>query len=108
MLGAKLRALYQRRKGRDLFDVAIALRNPDVDPQRVVETFLGYMEKEQGRITRALYERNLAAKVAMAQSTADIGPMLAAGYEWDVERAIEEVSARLITLLPREPWKWDP
>jgi predicted nucleotidyltransferase component of viral defense system len=33
LLGTKLRALYQRRKGRDLFDLAIALKNPGVDPR---------------------------------------------------------------------------
>jgi predicted nucleotidyltransferase component of viral defense system len=63
LLGTKLKALYQRRKGRDLFDLAIALKNPRVDPRRIVEAFLGYMEKEEGRITRALFERNLAAKL---------------------------------------------
>jgi predicted nucleotidyltransferase component of viral defense system len=30
LLGTKLRALYQRRKGRDLFDLALALKNHDV------------------------------------------------------------------------------
>jgi predicted nucleotidyltransferase component of viral defense system len=107
LLGTKLRALYQRRKGRDLFDLAIALKNPGVDPARVVEAFLGYMEKEEGRISRALFERNLAAKVTMRQFAADIGPMLAPGYEWEMERAMGEVSSRLIARLPGEPWKRD-
>jgi predicted nucleotidyltransferase component of viral defense system len=31
LLGTKLRALYQRRKGRDLFDLAVALENPAVE-----------------------------------------------------------------------------
>ncbi len=35
-LGTKLRALYQRRKGRDLFDLAHALSLGGVDPERVV------------------------------------------------------------------------
>lgn len=107
LLGTKLRALYQRRKGRDLFDLAIALKNPSVDPRRIVEAFLGYMDKEEGRITRALFERNLAGKMTMPQFAADIGPMLEPGYEWDMARAMDEVSSRLITLLPGEPWKRD-
>jgi len=28
LLGTKLRALYQRKKGRDLFDLALALEDP--------------------------------------------------------------------------------
>lgn len=105
LLGTKLRALYQRRKGRDLFDLAVALRNPGVDPRRIVGAFLGYMKREEGRITRALFERNLAAKATMPQFAADIGPMLAPGYEWNMESAMEEVSSGLIVLLPGESRK---
>ena len=32
LLGTKLRALYQRKKGRDLFDLAIALDSQEADP----------------------------------------------------------------------------
>jgi predicted nucleotidyltransferase component of viral defense system len=38
LLGTKLRALYQRKKGRDLFDLATALAQGGVDPVRIVET----------------------------------------------------------------------
>ena len=38
LLGTKLRALYQRKKGRDLFDLAVALEHDGVDPRRIVET----------------------------------------------------------------------
>ncbi len=107
LLGTKLRALYQRRKGRDLFDLAIALKTPGVNPARIVEAFLGYMEKEDALITRALFERNLAAKLTIPQFAADIGPMLAPGYEWDMDKAMDEVSSGLIALLPGEPWKRD-
>jgi hypothetical protein len=37
--------------------------------------------------------------------TADIGSLLAQGYEWDVEPAEPVVSSRLIKLLPGDPWK---
>jgi len=39
LLGTKPRALYQRKKGRDLFDLAVALAQDVVDPDRVVEAF---------------------------------------------------------------------
>src|SRR4029079_6373290 len=44
LLGTKLRALYQRKAGRDLFDLAIGLTSDKVNPERIVETFLRYME----------------------------------------------------------------
>lgn len=43
LLGTKLRALYQRRKGRDLFDLAYALAHADVSPDRIVTSFKSYM-----------------------------------------------------------------
>lgn len=54
LLGTKLRALYQRRKGRDLFDLAIALQRGGVDAERVVAAFLQYMERGGHEISRAL------------------------------------------------------
>jgi len=105
LIGTKLRALYQRRKGRDLFDLTVALAQPDLDPLRVVEAFTGYIAQEEGRITRAQFERNLAAKLQMPLFTADIGPLLAPGYRWDIQDAARIVSSRLIELLPGEPWK---
>jgi hypothetical protein len=52
-----------------------------------------------------MFERNLAAKLRMPEFAADIGPLLAPGYDWNMEEAARIVSARLITLLPGEPWK---
>ena len=58
----------------------MALKQPAFDPDRAVEAFLHYRAREEGHITRALFERNLAAKLKMPLFAADIGPLLAAGY----------------------------
>lgn len=55
-------------------------------------------------ITRALFEENIQAKLRDRQFTADIGPMLADGYSWDIKRDADSVSD-LITRLPGAPWK---
>ena len=39
LLATKLRALYQRRKGRDLFDLWIGLDRKQIDPVKVVQAF---------------------------------------------------------------------
>ena len=44
LLGTKLRALYQRKKGRDLFDLYIALQRRDVDVDKVFQCYKKYME----------------------------------------------------------------
>ena len=40
LLGTKMRALYQRKAGRDLFDLARALESPAVDPARIAQPSL--------------------------------------------------------------------
>lgn len=44
LLGTKLRALYQRKKGRDLFDLHCALMKCEVDANKVMECYHKYME----------------------------------------------------------------
>jgi predicted nucleotidyltransferase component of viral defense system len=44
LLGTKLRALYQRKKGRDLFDLQVALTNRPADVDKVMECYNRYME----------------------------------------------------------------
>ena len=61
LLGTKMRALYQRKKGRDLFDLAIALEKAAVNPDRAVTAFLEYMTRDGHRVTRAQFEKNLEA-----------------------------------------------
>lgn len=99
LLGTKLRALYQRKQGRDLFDLAIALKSPGVTPQRVVEAFSRYLENEGTKITRTEFEQNLALKLRDPAFMADIGPLLAPGHQWEPEAEALEVSSRLIELL---------
>ena len=44
LLGTKLRALYQRRKGRDLFDLYWALTNHEVNTEKVIQCYKAYMD----------------------------------------------------------------
>lgn len=105
LLGTKLRALYQRKKGRDLFDLAVALENQTVNPTRIIEAFLKYMEEGGHKVSRAQFEQNMAQKLQDPQFTADIGPLLAPGFSWDFDSAFQAVSENLIQRLPGDPWK---
>lgn len=53
LLGTKLRALYQRKKGRDLFDLAIALNHDESNPAMIVEAFQAYMDQGGFVVTRS-------------------------------------------------------
>ena len=99
LLATKLRALYQRRKGRDLFDLAIALERGDIDPERVIEAFSKYMEHGGHHVTRAQFEQNLESKLQNRQFNSDIGPLLATGFKWDSKEAAENILFHLIRRL---------
>lgn len=105
LLGTKLRALHQRKKGRDLLDLHLALEGGKADPARIVETFLRYMSEENNHITRAMFEKTFAAKLDDPVFGDDIGPLLAPGYTWDLDVAAANVRGRLIEILPGKPWK---
>jgi predicted nucleotidyltransferase component of viral defense system len=99
LLATKLRALYQRRKGRDLFDLAVAL-DAGIDPGAIVDIFGVYARAGQLRITRAVFEENLVAKARQTPFTDDIPRLLPAGVAFDASEAIERVRRGLIALLP--------
>lgn len=107
LLGTKLRALYQRKKGRDLFDLWYALTHIDPTPdlQRIVDTFLQYMEHGEFQISRAQFEQNLFEKRENPQFVGDIEPLLTGDSVWGFEEALELVMVELISLLPGTPWQ---
>jgi len=105
LLATKLRALYQRCKGRDLFDLAMGLADERSDASRIVTAFRECMGREGAAVTRAMFERNLAGKVGDAQFNADMSALVRPGFEWRPEKAARSVSEGLIPLLPGEPWK---
>lgn len=98
LLATKLRALFQRRKGRDLFDLWTALGTAG-DPRRIVEAFRVYMKAEGSSVSRATFGKNLAAKVESRAFNEDLRPLLAAAVDYDPAEAARVVSARLLALL---------
>src|SRR5690606_38820920 len=52
LLATKLRALYQRKKGRDLFDLYYALNNAQVDVENLIHGFRHYMKEEGNEVTQ--------------------------------------------------------
>jgi predicted nucleotidyltransferase component of viral defense system len=105
LLATKLRALYQRRRGRDLFDLWDAVTNGTVEPARVIEGFLTYLKNEGVQVSRAQFERNLAAKVRDAAFLNEVRPMLAASLEYDPMAAVELIRTEFIARLPGEAWR---
>jgi predicted nucleotidyltransferase component of viral defense system len=100
LLGTKLRALYQRKKGRDLFDLWMALARDDVDPAAIRRCFAAYVERQGLAVSRRELEQNLNEKLADAAFREDIGRLLRPDLAYDVDEAAQVVRTRLIDGLP--------
>jgi predicted nucleotidyltransferase component of viral defense system len=105
LLCTKLRALYQRKKGRDLFDVWYAMDQGRIDPATLLTCFERYMAEDDRTVTRAQFEANLAQKRKQPDFRDDVGPILRPGFTWDFEAAMDAVLKNIVARLPGEPWK---
>lgn len=78
LLGTKMRALYQRRKGRDLFDLYMAITMfPNIDTSLVVRCFLEYMARSGQQVSREDFLKNIEKKLENKDFQGDILPLFA-------------------------------
>jgi predicted nucleotidyltransferase component of viral defense system len=106
LFGTKLRALLQRRKGRDLFDLNEGLKQLSLDTTKVVAAFNHYLAHEGTPISRANAEERMLDKLTRSL-TDDIKPMLAADVVYGHDEALEafeRVWFGLIAGLHGEAW----
>ena len=97
LLGTKLRALYQRKKGRDLFDLYYALANLELDIDKIIECFHAYMQEEENKAPTAReFELNLEEKMHDDEFTGDITALLRPKIEYDQENALRMLTKKII------------
>lgn len=97
LFATKIRALYQRKKGRDLFDMWLALAELGIEGSEIVAAFQPY---RPAGITSVLSEANLRAKLSDASFRTDLDALVAEwpdGYDIDeaAEFVIKEVLRRV-------------
>ena len=83
LLGTKLRALYQRRKGRDLFDLWLGLTQLGAEPAAIVAAYQHYLALSGVVIEPDELARNLEEKLAHDGFLRDLDQLLRqppAGY----------------------------
>ena len=98
LMGTKLRALYQRKKGRDLFDLNFAL--PRVDISAVVRVWREYMRFMGGEIPSAKqFVANIDEKMALNDYLGDVEPLLRSGISFDPYEAYAEFKRIVLPLI---------
>lgn len=101
LLGTKLRALYQRKKGRDLFDLQYALDRVSIDCGVVMRCFARYMTFSVGYVpSRDMFEENMAIKLAMPEFLDDTMNYLRQGVPFDPKKGWELVREKLFRRNP--------
>lgn len=107
LFGTKLRALLQRRKNRDLFDLHQGLEQLELDADKLIACFEHYLALEGNPISRAVAEQRMLEKLTRSLAE-DIAPLLPTGIRFDDEVALEafgRVWRELIVRIRGEPWK---
>lgn len=107
LFGTKLRALLQRRKNRDLFDLNEGLRQLLMNLDKLIACFQHYLVLEGKPITRAVAEQRMLEKLTRSL-TEDIAPLLPAGVTFTEDDAIDafgKVWTELVARIKGDPWK---
>ncbi|VGO12884.1 hypothetical protein PDESU_01438 [Pontiella desulfatans] len=85
LLATKVRALYQRRKRRDLFDLWYADQHAEIDWPRVMGAFRQIMKNDGTPVTSRQLQLNLEEKVNHPDFFADIRNLLRPELEIELE-----------------------
>lgn len=89
LLGTKLRALYQRKKGRDLFDMHKAMSH-NINPDRIIQCYKRYMDfVVDTPPTYKQFIQNMEDKMNDPNFIGDIQGLLRAEEQFDKARALE-------------------
>jgi predicted nucleotidyltransferase component of viral defense system len=100
LLGTKLRALYQRRKGRDLFDLYRALTTHNLDTGKIIHCYREYIGfVVDNPPTQKEYLLNMEQKIEDDEFLGDISMLLRPDENYNPQVAWELVRRELIEKL---------
>jgi predicted nucleotidyltransferase component of viral defense system len=98
LLGTKLRALYQRSKGRDLFDLDYSRLNMELDIEQIIKCFKEYTTFSTGNRPPSQKEflLNIEEKEQDPDFTGDMEALLRTGVKYNQAEAFNWLKSELI------------
>ena len=97
LIGTKLRALYQRSKGRDLFDLYYALTNADLDLDKIIHCYKEYMIFSDSKFaTSREFINNMDEKMEDDAFKGDIVGLLRTEVKFNIDEAYELIKLKLL------------
>ena len=101
LVGTKVRALYQRKKGRDLFDLYMALTTRELDIQKVLECYRKYIEFVADKApSYKEFMQNMELKMQDEEFLEDVTSLLRPEIQFEPHTAYSLVCERLINRMP--------
>ncbi|KTD56704.1 hypothetical protein Lsan_2864 [Legionella santicrucis] len=100
LMATKLRALYQRRKGRDLFDLWYVTDRNLINLNRVFDIFSKYCTYNNVKVTSEEFLKNLELKKNHRDFHMDMSVLLPSKLHWDFDEAYQFVVDNVISRLP--------
>lgn len=93
LVATKIRALYQRRKGRDVYDLWLAINHLGADPREIAWAFAPYRPSDGKKSwTPRSAEENLREKLQRADFRTDLEPLLIDNPEgFDIQEASRQL-----------------
>jgi predicted nucleotidyltransferase component of viral defense system len=100
LLGTKLRALYQRKKGRDLFDLYKALSITNADPEVIIRCYKRYMDFSVSQPpTYKQFILNMESKMADPDFLKDMESLIRPDETYVIQEAYQIVKDKIINKL---------
>jgi predicted nucleotidyltransferase component of viral defense system len=94
-----MRALYQRRKGRDLFDLWYAIEHKQIDVENLIYAYLKFLDYLQTPPKKKMYLANIAEKMNDDEFLSDMNILLKPGIEFNINEAYEKVKNEILEKL---------
>ena len=99
LMGTKLRALYQRRKGRDLFDAWHIFSKGLVNLENVVRIFHEYNTYNGVKITKKNFLQNMEEKKQNVDFRQDISALLPPNTDYSFDTAFDYIMGKVLPLI---------
>lgn len=99
LLATKLRALYQRNQGRDLFDLDHALKHYDLTPEKITTGFVEYIKRGGHSVLKDEFLRNVDEKLNDDEFQGDITSLLRPAVHFEFAAGWDNIRTNVINLL---------
>ena len=88
---------YQRRKGRDLFDLWRGLAEGKAEASEVIQNFKEYMKAQGFKVKQEDFEKNIQEKIKHRGFISDLTPPVSTDVSYDIQKVFDILKQEVIS-----------